>query len=321
LIDARIAARALAVGLMGTCTAPALGGPIQDNSFLIEEAYNQEPGVVQHISTFVSPFGSDAWSYAFTQEWPVRGQQQQLSFTFLYLQPEDAPGTGDGLGDLALHWRYQLVGDGEAPVAVAPRLSLVLPVGDEREGRGDGAAGFEVNLPLSVALGERFVTHVNAGASQVPRARDAQGNRADIAVWRFGQSLVWLARPRLNAVAELVFATGETVSGADATERFDELFFNPGVRWSHDLAGGLQIVPGIAVPIGLGPSSGEQSIFFYLSFEHPFTAAARAAQRAQRRRRPTRRLRPGPGKPMNVSYSSSVRLSMRARSCQRSSQA
>ena len=26
--------------------------PIQDNSFLIEEAYNQEAGVVQHIQTF-----------------------------------------------------------------------------------------------------------------------------------------------------------------------------------------------------------------------------------------------------------------------------
>ena len=30
--------------------------PISDNSFLIEEAYNQEPGVVQHISNF-SPGG------------------------------------------------------------------------------------------------------------------------------------------------------------------------------------------------------------------------------------------------------------------------
>ena len=26
-------------------------GPLQDNSFLVEEAYNQEPGVVQHISS------------------------------------------------------------------------------------------------------------------------------------------------------------------------------------------------------------------------------------------------------------------------------
>ena len=28
----------------------AVAGPIQDNSFLLEEAYNQDPGVVQHIS-------------------------------------------------------------------------------------------------------------------------------------------------------------------------------------------------------------------------------------------------------------------------------
>ena len=31
--------------------------PIADNSFLIEEAYNQEAGVVQHISTFSRPDG------------------------------------------------------------------------------------------------------------------------------------------------------------------------------------------------------------------------------------------------------------------------
>src|SRR5438270_5427206 len=29
---------------------PQVSAPIQDNSFLIEEAYNQTPGVVQHIS-------------------------------------------------------------------------------------------------------------------------------------------------------------------------------------------------------------------------------------------------------------------------------
>ena len=32
----------------------------------------------------------------------------------------------------------------------------------------------------------------------------------------------------------------------------------------------LQIVPGIAVPIGVGPSRGEKGIFLCLSFEHPF---------------------------------------------------
>ena len=34
--------------------APIEPAPIQDNSFLVEEAYNQEDGVIQHIS-FVEP--------------------------------------------------------------------------------------------------------------------------------------------------------------------------------------------------------------------------------------------------------------------------
>jgi hypothetical protein len=33
---------------------------------------------------------------------------------------------------------------------------------------------------------------------------------------------------------------------------------------------GLQIVPGIAVPIGVGSSSGQRDVFLYLSFEHAF---------------------------------------------------
>lgn len=45
---------------------------IQDNSFLIEEAYNQERGVVQHIQTF-QIMKDDSWIYTFTQEWPVPG--------------------------------------------------------------------------------------------------------------------------------------------------------------------------------------------------------------------------------------------------------
>jgi len=48
-------------------------GPIQDNSFLVEEAYNQEPGVIQHISTFARGAGSAGWQYTFTEEWPIQG--------------------------------------------------------------------------------------------------------------------------------------------------------------------------------------------------------------------------------------------------------
>src|SRR3970040_1411458 len=45
---------------------------IEDNSYLIEEAYNQEEGVVQHISNglyFRKP--QRDFVYSFTQEWPL----------------------------------------------------------------------------------------------------------------------------------------------------------------------------------------------------------------------------------------------------------
>ncbi|HWH76104.1 MAG TPA: hypothetical protein VNT76_01990, partial [Candidatus Binatus sp.] len=46
---------------------------IEDNSFLIEEAYNQEAGVVQHIwnAIYTKSGRSHGWNFSFTQEWPV----------------------------------------------------------------------------------------------------------------------------------------------------------------------------------------------------------------------------------------------------------
>jgi hypothetical protein len=85
-----------------TASAPETPG-IADNSFLLEEAYNQERGVVQHISTFSRPFDGDGWAYTFTQEWPVPGQKHQVSFTV----PVEDAGRSAGLGDLALNYRYQ----------------------------------------------------------------------------------------------------------------------------------------------------------------------------------------------------------------------
>jgi hypothetical protein len=83
-----------------------------------------------------------------------------------------------------------------------------------------------------------------------------------------GQSVIWVARPSFHPLVELVWNRAEAVTGPDRTERADSVYLNPGVRWAHNLKGGLQIVPGIAVPIGLGPSSGETGLLLYLSFEH-----------------------------------------------------
>jgi hypothetical protein len=57
----------------------------------------------------------------------------------------------------------------------------------------------------------------------------------------------------------------------------DALFVSPGIRWAWNFRSGLQVVPGLAVPLGVGPSSGRHGIFFYLSFEHPFRRAREPA--------------------------------------------
>ena len=52
---------------------------ILDNSFLVEEAFNQEAGVFQNIVTAARADAS--WELGFTQEWPVGTQRHQLSYT------------------------------------------------------------------------------------------------------------------------------------------------------------------------------------------------------------------------------------------------
>src|SRR3954465_6636579 len=125
-----------------------LTAQIQDNSFLIEEAYNQEAGVVQHIGTFSRSTGGD-WSSTFTQEWPLGGIGHQLSYTIPVQHIEEL---GVGLGDVALNYRYQLVGTPEARTVAAPRLSLLLPTGEEEAGRGAGGVGFQLNFPVTLVL-------------------------------------------------------------------------------------------------------------------------------------------------------------------------
>jgi hypothetical protein len=65
------------------------------------------------------------------------------------------------------------------------------------------------------------------------------------------------------------------VVGGDLTQVVEEAFLNPGLRYAFDTRGGLQIVPGIAYTIGIGPSSGENGVFVYLSLEHAFSRAGR----------------------------------------------
>ncbi|WP_291270854.1 transporter [Geothrix sp.] len=251
---------------------PSRPTPIQDNSFLLEEAYNQETGVIQHIQTFSRLQRSGDWVYTFTEEWPWGGQRHQLSLTAPVQRLASSPDGGRrGMGDLALNYRYQALGDGSSVVAFSPRLSVLLPTGNHNQGRGNGNPGLQVNLPLSVVLSDRFVTHMNLGYTYTPHAKDLLGHQADIGTTNIGQSFVWLARQDVNLLLEFAYTSGEVVAGPGVRQPTQSAFISPGIRWAHTFPSGLQIVPGVAVPIGVGASRGEKAIFLYLSFEHPFT--------------------------------------------------
>jgi hypothetical protein len=229
--------------------APAEEAGIQDNSFLIEEAYNQDPHVVQHIQTFSRATRGGDWAYSFTQEWPAPNLKHQLSYSIPVSQADGER----GIGDIALNYRYQWIGDADARLAVSPRLTLLVPTGDEDRGLGSGGTGFQAMLPVSVALSPSFAAHWNVGGTIIPSA--------DTRAITLGQSVVWFAKPRFNVLLETVWNRTSDDNGHES-----EFIVNPGIRWSYNLPRGLQIVPGLAFPM----TSDDKAVFLYLSFEHPF---------------------------------------------------
>jgi hypothetical protein len=260
-----------AVGLAGLLAASVAdaqsSAPIQDNSFLVEEAYNQEPGVVQTIQTYARVAGTGDWAYTLTQEWPVPDIKNQLSFT-IPIQGLSGPiGIARGFGDVALNYRYQLVGNGEAVVAIAPRATVLVPTGDYRRALGSGGFGLQVSVPLSVVLSPHFVAHTNVGATLILSAKDAEGDRASLTNLNAGQSLVWLAHPNVNVLVEAVVATNESLVAGGVLVRQTAEAVSPGIRAALNLPGNLQVVAGLAVPIGIGSSSGQRSLFLYFSVE------------------------------------------------------
>jgi hypothetical protein len=231
--------------------------PISDNSFLIEEAYNQEPGVVQHINTFSRVNGGASWAYSFTQEWPLVSELYQLSYTVPVLRDE---GHGTGVGDIALNFRYQLLAGEGSSVHVAPRFTVLVPTGNEDQGRGARGTSIQMNVPLSWVPDRAVATHWNAGLTLSPGARPSPF---------LGTSAIWFLRPTFNLLVETVWIGGDEKS----------VVINPGVRWAFNFESGLQIVPGVAYTIGLDDGAGPDAVFLYLSFEHPFVPrAARGAE-------------------------------------------
>jgi DtxR family Mn-dependent transcriptional regulator len=237
---------------------PPASEPFQilDNSFFVEEAFNQERGIFQNIFG-VRRQGGD-WQLTFTQEWPAPAQRHQLSYTIVG-ETLDAK---LGWGDVYVNYRFQALQEGSGRPAFSPRFSVILPSG--RTESGGGESGIQVNLPFSKQHGD-FYFHWNGGFTWAPR-----GERNDLLTPSLAGSAIYRLRPMVNLMLESVvnWVAGEAARGG--IEHPVAVTFSPGVRGGWNVGSDSQVVVGAAIPITRAGGGTTAGVFAYFSYELPF---------------------------------------------------
>jgi len=252
---------------------------IEDNSFLIEEAYNQEAGVVQHIFTAIynNDSRSRGWNFNFTQEWPVFSQDHQFSYSVPSSHLIDGADRVYGIGDILLNYRYQALEEDDVKPAFAPRFSLILPTGNRNRGTGNGVVGYQWSLPFSKKLASRFAMHANFGLTYLPGVRaPLDGStgplspKRSLVSYNLGASAIFAILPRLHLMLEWIGPFEESINDrGKATGEFMPIL-SPGFRAAVVNEEKLQIVVGAAAPIGLNRKADNFGALLYLSIEHNF---------------------------------------------------
>lgn len=255
------AAAMVLLAFASSAAAQAEPFEILDNSFLVEEAFNQEPGIFQNIFGLRAA-DDEGWEAAFTQEWPLLSQTHQLSYTLAAL---GANGT-TGVGDLMINYRWQATTESASWPAFSPRLSLILGTGDADRGFGNGGPGWQVNLPFSKQVGDAYL-HWNAGFTHTPAA-EAAGGEHNLLTPHVALSGIWRLRPMFNLMLESVVEWDHVVVGS-GDRRDAVLTVSPGFRTGWN-AGDTQTIVGLAIPVGIADGDATAGVFGYVSYELPF---------------------------------------------------
>ena len=248
---------------------------LEDNSFLIEEAYNQEPGVIQHI--FTAHYTDDSrrrgWEFNFTQEWPIFSQKHQFSYTIPSYHLVENGDRQNGLGDVLLNYRYQLLEEDETKPALAPRFGLILPSGSRKRGTGYGVVGYELGLPFSKKITGQFALHANFGLTYLPNARARSGSgglspELSLVSYNLGASAIYAVLPRMHLMLEWLGDFEESIDDKGRSERSFKPVVSPGLRAAIVDQPMLQITAGAAAPIALNRKADNYGALLYLSIEH-----------------------------------------------------
>ena len=244
---------------------------IEDNSFFIEEAHNQEAGVVQFINSCIIEPGK--LTYNFANEIPLRGTKHQISYAISYASVSDSGINTHGFKELMLNYRYELLGEDKL-VQCTPRISLIVPTGN----MGEDAWGGQTNVSFSKDISHCFVVHANLGATYKSTVKktifDIYDNRIHIVKrnlysYNVGASSIFMVRRNFHLMLEGVENFTSEINEEGKVEHIAQTILSPGFRIAFDI-GNAQIVPGFCLPLTFSNEKPGTAAFFYLSIETDF---------------------------------------------------
>ncbi len=164
---------------------------------------------------------------------------------------------------MQLNYRYQLSFESADRPAIAPRVSLVLPTGNESEGLGNGSTGFQFNLPVSKIVSDNLTLHGNAGVTTFV---DVDGHSPTS--YNLGGSLIYAVNRDFNFMLEGLEEWSESVDGLGNLLHDAAFTISPGARFALNLDGGTQVVFGAAAPIRFEERNTDYGVLLYFSIEH-----------------------------------------------------
>ena len=214
----------VAVLLVATAALAGDPRPIEDHNFGLESGWNRPDEAIQYATFFFR----NTSAFELTHEWAARSPRHQLSYTI----PVYSHGGTTGLGDTTINYRYQLAGDARSRVAVAPRLSLLLPTRSAHF--GERSSGLEVGVPVSAALTPRLTAHTSLGATWLS---DLGARELTVT-----QGIAFAATSSLDLAIDAAY---KRCGGSS------HLVVRPGLQYGIDF-GRIRVAPGVAYSMGEG---------------------------------------------------------------------
>jgi hypothetical protein len=239
---------------------------IDDNSFILEEAYNQRPGEFQFIQIYRSYKSGKEYRFISEGEMPLGSEKHQFSYQFARENGADE----GSVGDTTLNYRIQSLN--EPDLLMAHRFGLILPTGSVDKESSYGVTGLRYVQANTFILNDYWDNHWNLGINHYPEAKvKFSDKRRTLNEYGIGSSLIYHWKDNLNLLLEATYETLEELN-LNSKKKFRNIFtLLPGVRTAIDLSWKeTQIVPGLGFPVRFEDEDIDHGLFVYLSIEPKF---------------------------------------------------